>query len=205
MPTGYTAAVVDGSITELEPFVWQLARGMGALVSMRDEPWGAPVPERFEPSQYNAERLAEARAEQHRLRVMTSKEAQAAAVAEVAECERNKADYFARRNAERQRYEAMITKVQAWERAPEGIKEFALEQLHRGMEFDCPLDAEKYYSECPTRDGDEWRRLKLEKCEKDIIYHAAEQAKEDARIEGRNAWLAQLRASLTPPATGDDQ
>lgn len=54
MPTGYTANVPDG-IT-FEQFVWQCARGMGALVMMRDEPTGAPIPERFEPSDYNAKR-----------------------------------------------------------------------------------------------------------------------------------------------------
>jgi hypothetical protein len=36
MPTGYTAAIKDG--ISFEKFVWDCARGMGALVMMRDEP-----------------------------------------------------------------------------------------------------------------------------------------------------------------------
>lgn len=70
MPTGYTANVHDG-IT-FEQFVWQCARGMGALVTMRDEPTGAPIPERFEPSDYNAKRLQEAKDELVRLRAAVS-------------------------------------------------------------------------------------------------------------------------------------
>ncbi len=50
MPTGYTDAVKDG-IT-FDQFVLGCARGMGALVMMRDEPSGTPIPERFEPSRF---------------------------------------------------------------------------------------------------------------------------------------------------------
>lgn len=38
MPTGYTAPVVDGEVTELKEFVWRCARAFGALVYLRDDP-----------------------------------------------------------------------------------------------------------------------------------------------------------------------
>jgi hypothetical protein len=177
----------------------QLARGMGALVMMRDDPSDAAIPEAFEPSQYSAKSLLKARTERDTLRAMTTAEANSAAQAEVKEYDRSESAYRAEKVVARQRYQAMLDKVLAWEGAPEGIKEFGLEQLRRGMEFDCPAET-KFYRERPTEIGEEWRRAKLEKLAKDILYHAAEQAKEDARTEERNSWIAQLRRSL---AQGD--
>jgi hypothetical protein len=50
MPTGYTAAVADGTITEFPDFAMQCARAFGTLVLMRDEPQDAAIPEKFEPA-----------------------------------------------------------------------------------------------------------------------------------------------------------
>lgn len=194
MPTGYTAGVVDGTITELTPFAMQLARGMGALVSMRDDPWDAPVPEKFEPSSYNADKHAEALARRDALYAMTDAEADAAAEAEYQSDLASKAKYLASKAEQRERYAAMIAKVEAWQGAPEGIKEFALEQLRSGMTFDCGKVS--YWKEPTLLTGAEWRKCQLEEVAKDILYHSAEDAKERARTEGRNAWLAQLRKSL---------
>lgn len=196
MPTGYTAAVADGEISELEPFVWQLARGMGALVTMRDEPWDAPIPESFEPStKYYDEALATARSERDRLYGMSGKDAQAAADAEYAEWNRQRDAASEDHRARRNRYNAMLAQVVQWQGAPEGIKEFALEQLTTGRDFDC-REPFQFYRDPPLRDGSEWRRAKLEKCARDIANLEAERAKEVARTEGRNAWLTQLRKSL---------
>lgn len=195
MPTGYTAAVVDGSLTELEPFIWQLARGMGALITMRDDPHDAPIPERFEPSDYNAKRLSEAQAERDRLYAMTDFDCEVAARMEATAYDERVAKHRAEKAEQRQRYQSMIDKVRAWQGAPEGIKEFGLEQLARGMEFDCP-EPFTWYEDRPSEDGSVWRSGKLAKVARDIEYHSAEDAKERARVDGRNAWLAQLRRSL---------
>jgi hypothetical protein len=47
MPTGYTAPIADGMT--FEQFALGCARAFGALVTMRDEPSDAPIPERLEP------------------------------------------------------------------------------------------------------------------------------------------------------------
>jgi len=200
MPTGYTAAVSDGEITELAPFVMRLARGMGALIMMRDDDWDAPIPEAFKPSTYNADKLSDARAERDRLRAMTMAECTAAAQAEAITFD---LELDAAKNAhreKRERYADMIDKVEAWEDAPEGIKEFGLQQLRESMEFDC-REPFTYWRERPSEDGATWKAERLAKVERDIMYHAKSQAEEEARTEGRNAWLAQLRQSLStnPP------
>lgn len=82
MPTGYTADVASGKITSLRDFALICARGMGALVMMRDEPFDAPIPERFEPSVFYKKHLDEAKQELAALRAMTAEDADNAAAAE---------------------------------------------------------------------------------------------------------------------------
>lgn len=195
MPTGYTACVADGSVEDLPTFALQLARGMGALITMRDEPSDAPIPDQFEPSDWSAKRLEEARQERDRLYAMSDQDAQAEADREVAEYHEARVKAEAEHKERRVRYEAMIAKVRAWEGAPEGIKDFALQQLESGMDFDCGRPF-RFYRDEPAGDGVAWKAAALVEVARDIEYHAGEDAKERARTERRNAWLAQLRASL---------
>lgn len=195
MPTGYTADVQSGAITELKPFVMQLARGMGALVMMRDDPHDAPIPERFEPSPYYAERLAKTEAEVERLRTMSDEDAEAAAVAAHAEVmaayEESKAEHEAQRN----RYLAMIEKVEAWQGAPEGIKEFALSQLRDSLDFDC-REPFRFYRSTDKLTGAEWRAQALHDAQRSLGYDRKAHDDEVTRVEARNQWLTQLRRSL---------
>lgn len=202
MPTAYTADVADGKITDLRSFALQCARGMGALIMMRDEPWDAPIPERFEPGTYNAERLAEAKELRQHLYNMTNSEADEDAKAEFEEKAAAKAKWLADKAERRARYNAMLAQVEQWEGPPEGLKEFMLDQLRIGRDGDCP-DNDRYYDEPVALTGSEWRRLKLEKVADDIQYHAAENAKERERTESRNGWIARLRASLPSEQRAD--
>ncbi len=195
MPTGYTAAVVDGEITELEPFVLKLARGMGALITMRDEPWDAPIPDVFEPSDYSAKRLREAQERHAEILAMTESECQKAALAEYVQIKEDEKSYLAKKEIGRERYKAMMAKVEAWEGAPDGIKEFGLSQLRQGMDFDCPENP-SYYKTAKKQTGAEWRAEQLKKCLRDIQYSASAHEEEVARAKERTAWVKQLKTSL---------
>jgi len=62
MPTGYTAGVQDGKITEFSDFALNCARAFGALITMRDDPQDTPIPEKFEArTSYYDERLENAK------------------------------------------------------------------------------------------------------------------------------------------------
>ena len=47
MPTGYTANVEDGTMTELRDYALLCARGIGFTLPIRDEPFETPLPEAF--------------------------------------------------------------------------------------------------------------------------------------------------------------
>lgn len=195
MPTGYTAGVADGSINDLKTFALQLARGMGALVMMRDEPWDAPIPDRFQASRYNKDRLNELKEEREEIRNLEGGSLTSAwyKAYNEADTARNKAE--ARHYEQRDRYLAMISLVEDWTGAPEGIKEFALAQLDSGYEFDCKAPYKSYATPVPDT-AVEWKQQKLERIETDILYHAKAYAEECERTESRNIWIKQLKESL---------
>ena len=197
MPTGCTAAIADG--IDFETFVMRCARGMGALIMMRDEPIDAPIPERFEPSDYHTRKLAEANAELEKLHAMSLEETEAAArEAFEAETKAN-GEAIARNRELRGKYEAMLSQVQAWEPPTpdhDSFKKFIADQLTESIRFDC---SESYYEERKPKQqtGAEWLESQIAKAAQDVEYHTTEHAKEVERTEGRNGWIGALRNSLS--------
>lgn len=197
MPTGLTADIEKG-IT-FPQFVWTCARQFGAFVTMRDEPHNAKAPERFEPSDYHANKIAELTAERDRIVSMTNAQADEAASAVNAEETTRYNGYIAERRALRAKYEAMLVQAKAWSPPSpdhEGLKTLMVEQLQQSIEFDCD---ERYVTKPANLDGSKWRRDRLTKIDRDLQYHHDENAKEVARTEQRNAWIAGLRASVPMP------
>jgi len=197
MPTGYTAAVADGTITTLEDFVLRCARAFGALTQLRDEPFNKPIPERLEPSPYHAKQIEAARDELRQLLSLSPEEIATAAVddyqARVLEYEKSVADFA----AERARYEAMIDKVKAYNCPHTELRDFMLQQLREGFRFDCPVDRDAWCSppgEPGTPAG--WLNRAIAKVAADLTYHSEKYAEEIERTETANAWLSELRASL---------
>ena len=82
MPTGYTAIIDDNPKVSFSDFVLRCARGMGACITMREEPNDTPIPERFEPSDYYRDRVERLRGTLARLSSMSDADAQAEADAE---------------------------------------------------------------------------------------------------------------------------
>lgn len=196
MPTGYTAAIENG--IDFKTFVWGCARGMGALIMMRDDPADAPIPERFEPSDYHPKKIDEARATLAKLEAMTSEDAATCAKAAFDEEVKRREDGIAKADSLRRKYEAILAQVREW-RPPtkdhEGLKRFMAEQIQSSIDFDCGTD---FYERMTPRllDPMEWLAKEQVKAMKEIGYHATEQEKEVQRTNERNAWVQALRSSL---------
>lgn len=195
MPTGYTADVKDGKITEFPEFAMRCARAFGALVEMRDAPNDAKVPERFEPSSYYAEQMEERRATVERLRTMTVAEADEAAESDYRENVERVRKWNAEKLETENRYKAMLAKVVEWEPPSEDhveLKKFMLQQLHESINFDCG----EPYAEPVRKTAEVWLAEQIAEADRRLAYISEEYAKELKRVENRNRWLAELRSSL---------
>jgi hypothetical protein len=194
MPTGYTADIAKG-IT-FEQYALACARAFGALILMRDDPSDAPIPERFEPSDYSVKALAEAKAELTHLDAMSVTETAAAADAEYAaeteRCSQRRAEYTELRN----KYNAMLAQVVQWEPpTPDHVKykEFMVEQIRSSIDGDCN---EKYITEPALLTGQQWLMRKITEARRSVAYHEKSHAEEIERTDNRNAWIKALRDSL---------
>ena len=195
MPTGYTADVQDGKVTTLKDYALSCARAFGALIHMRDEPADAPIVEDKE-SDYYANSLRSARQELVELKAMTKADIAKAFAEHKAEQEQKRREYVARVAEQKERYETMLAKVNAWEPPTAdhvGLKEFMASQLTQSIDFDCKVYEDLYAVEGTA---EEWYARRLESVEKGIAYATKRKAEEAERVRSRNKWIADLKASL---------
>lgn len=196
MPTGYTHPVAEGEITELKDFAMYCARDFGALISMRDEPMDAEIPEQFEPSTFYKDKLDEAVEKQKKLLAMSPDEAAAEALADFDRQLAARVKATTEMEEERSRYLDMLAKVQAWKpptKEHKGLKAFMVDQLKQSIEFDCNPH---WSREIKLSSGEEYRQQMLKACEASIERYTDEHQEELERVANRNAWLKALRDSL---------
>jgi hypothetical protein len=198
MPTGYTSKLYEGEDQTFEDFAWSCARAFGALILMRDDPADAPIPEKFEPSSYHVEKLAEAERELAEFEAMGTAEQADLYLAECAENVAKRAEEVRKRRDLRERYEAMLWQVETWEPPTadhEGMKTFMVEQLKSSIDFDCHPGTDVYPARLPDRIED-WYDDRIKKLRWNVDYHRKSLAEEIERTNERNGWVSALRDSL---------
>lgn len=195
MPTGYTADVQSGKLTEFKDFALRCARGLSILGVLRDEPLDAPIPETFTISSYHAVQLAESKAEYARLEALSDAEIEQNCLAAYESAMKEHRARVEQKKLERKRYETMIAKVWAWEPPSpdhEYLKDFMRTQLVESLEHDCDLGL----SEPKLMSASDWKKSMLESVQWSIDYHTKQIAEETERNNKRTEWVRLLRESL---------
>jgi hypothetical protein len=196
MPTGYTAAIKDG--VTFDKFAMNCARAFGALITLRDEPGDAPIPDRFEPSDYHAKAIRKAEERLLELDGISVEDAGLAAQVDHETALESCRKTIAENDQLRARYEGMLKQVDAWQPPTpdhEELKKFMREQITRSIDFDC--SNEYYLRNMPAKlTAMEWRSKQVEAARRDIAYHSKEHAEEVGRAASRTDWVKALRESL---------
>jgi hypothetical protein len=193
MPTGYTADVADGKVTDFRTFALRCARAFGACIMQRDDPMN-DLPKPRESSSYAIEALARAHADVALYANMAPNEAEAA-------CRREYADYLAsvqQTNATRaiihQRYMDMLDAVDAWvppTSEHQALKHFMREQLSESDKWEGePMEPNE------PEATDVWLARKRERAQRDVDCYKKQVAEEEQRVHGANAWIQALYDSL---------
>jgi hypothetical protein len=193
MPTGYTADVADGKVTDFRTFALRCARAFGATVMQRDESLDVPPAPRV-PNPYYTEERQKAEARIRELSEMAAADAARAAEASYRAALASHEEYIKASVATHERYRAMLAQVDAWtpptaEHAP--LKRFMREQIERSDTFGV------YTPTAPERlSGAEWRAREMEHAARDLAYFTKQEREERDRCAGANAWIEALYASL---------
>jgi len=196
MPTGYTDCIKDN--VSISNFILRCARAMGACVTMRDENSGTPIPERFEPSNFYADKVIEVEKELAKTKTMSIEDADKAALKEYEDEIARNEKYIRDALSLREKYESMLTQVNAWEPpTPDhiGLKKFMQEQISGSIDFDCSTD---HYENKVVEmlSGAKWKEKRLKTLLSDLSRYKRENLEEVSRTESRNNWIKQLRGSL---------
>ena len=196
MPTGYTAGVGDGTVTEFAEYALGCAKAFGACIEMRDEPHDAQIPDAFEPSTYHAEQLAVAEADLAAIKSSTDAEIQTVADGWYSGERIRYDDRLAETRTTRARYEAMLAKARAFTSPSadhDNYKAFLCSQLDDSIKWDCN---EEHATEPTEKTAAEWRADRIAELTHSIAYHTEHHAADVKRAEERTQWVAQLRAAL---------
>lgn len=201
MPTGYTADVQSGAVTDLRTFALRCARAFGACILQRDDESNA-LPKHREESSHYAKSLDEARERLALLEAMSLTEAQDAADRSYgllyADYEKRKAENLIERN----RYNAMLAEVVQWKPPTSehvGLKDFMVEQLRSSIDFD------DHEPEAPAHlSGPAWRAMEIGIVRGNVKYYEKSLREERERVRGANQWIDALYESLPVVATVRD-
>jgi hypothetical protein len=198
MPTGYTAAIKDG-IT-FEEYALGCARAFGALVLMRDEPSDAPIPEKFEESDYHTLKLVELAAREQEILNMTAEQIESAALESWNKAEAHRTSRLEESRALRSKYEAMLESVDAWASPSpdhDKYKAFMRSQIEESIQWDC--DEGCYANPAAKQSGADWAIDQLTEIARQTVCHTKEHAAEVERTNKRNEWIRLVRESFRQP------
>lgn len=196
MPTGYTAELMEKGM-EFKPFVLQCARAFGALITMRDDPMDADIPDKFEPSDYNVKGLAEAIQEHKRLQDMSYDKKMAFGKKQKAENIKGLQKSLATATAENERLSEMARQINAWKPpTPDHaeLKNFMLNQINISMHN--LSYSHEHLDDAEERSPMSYYVTAVSHVAWEINYHTEENKKECERAENRTEWVKQLRMSL---------
>lgn len=195
MPTGFTAEIEKG-IT-FKQFATNCARAFGALVTMRDDPMDAPVPDEIKPDAYHYNKLKKAEKKLDLAKKMTLCEAKVLAKQEYEKRLRDNAETLKNRNALKDKYVKMLRQVENWQPpTPDHLnfKKFMTDQIVDSIKFDCSTDY--YDNQVTLMSPKKYREEIIKSCEHDIKYHSEQHQKEVESCAVRTKWIQDLKKSL---------
>ncbi len=196
MPTGYTHKLMESG-QPFPEFIMSCARAFGALMTMRDDPADAPIPEKFEPSNYSVKALAKAERDLSRLSRLNAKQRLAFGQRAKRKAVATRRKWAEQHRKEDARLEDMERQVKAWTPpSPDhvGLRDFMLDQIKISK------NGPDYWGGLVTaeevKEPMQFFIDALAEAARSIDYHRKEIAQENKRVDDRNRWVKQLRASI---------
>ena len=199
MPTGYTADVQDGNITELKDYALLCARAFGPLIHMRDDSLDTPISEPDEESWYNTEALKKAKDALYDMYNSTNEDLQSLLEEEYSNQEKSRLNQLEKIRVHRNHYENMLSKVHNWEPPTKDhveLKKFMINQLNESVNFDCN-DEEYYDNPSEEMNLSDWFDENQENYLWRIDYHEKRIEERSEKTEDKKIWIKNLKESFS--------
>lgn len=202
MPTGYTAGLVDGTITDFEGFATTCMRAFGATVHMREDSLDTEYEPRI-PSDHHLKGIETAKQELKRIKALTDDEIRSATAQSIkVDIEYNEVKISQKKEL-LAHLNSVLKKVNEWTpptEEHESFKEFMQEQIQSTINHDADF---KYNTEqtemLKNRVGEApeiAREKMMESAQWNLDYHTKEQASEVKHCATSNKWVEDLMNSF---------
>jgi len=195
MSTGYTAGIKNG--ISFEEYVLRCARNFGACITMRDEPFDKPIPEKFEESDYYKKKVENIKEKLQELKSLSDAELQIIIDKEYENKIKDNQERILECKALKEKYDEMLYQVNEWNPPSKehiGLKNFMIDQINISYS-DCDYS---YYEnkKIIKLQIEQYKYEKEKELLKDLDYHMKRWKEEAERTAERNLWIKQLRESL---------
>jgi hypothetical protein len=199
MATGYTQKILDGATPR--EFALECARAFGALIEMRDDPMGLPIPAELEDQ--DSERYKSI-IEKAQKRIKHVKKMSLARAAKHAQNDYDNAkNYHTAGIQEKAENCFKLAKVMAEVASytpptpdHENYKEFMLTQVAETVDWDGnPEHHTKELAKLRVLSPQEWKAKQIERAQWDVDYYTKQLNEHQERHAGRNQWLQDLHRS----------
>lgn len=203
MPTGYTAGILDGTITTFPQFAKLCMRAFGATIHLRDESLDHEYEPRT-PSDYHQKEIAKAKQLLIDAEKLTDDEIVDTRKKQLEDSKKYHLEAIEKAKKSNVQMNKILSDVRKWQPpTPDhtGFKDFMIEQIEKTIDFDCETDYHdkgliEIETELLTINASEIRNQMIEQAKKDLAYHNAENLKEIQRCEQSNNWVSDLLGSL---------
>jgi len=202
MPTGYTDGVRSGEVTSFAEYALECARAFGALIMLRDEPKGIPIPE-LEPDEHYIKNKDDAARELLEIRTRTPDDWRKAYHQYAEETIARREESLARIAEERARCTAMLEKARMFKPPSNehaNYAKFLCSQLEESIAWDCST---KFYDELTVEPFEKWKNSteemawrRLDMASKSLSDEIERCSDEIERYRSRNEWVRQLREAI---------
>lgn len=194
MPTGYTAKVQNGEITDPKEYILNCARNFGALIHMRDS--DSCEIEKRKVDNYYLERMESSIKDYQDFIKLSDDEIEKRINKEYDEAVLRQEKGLNSFYEHEKRYQDMIEKVSEWV-APTGdhvqLKDFAINQLKTSLEYDCSDYLRKsYLKKIEKQTIEEYKASMIQNYLEDIEYNSKHYKEELERVKEVNKWIDEL-------------
>ena len=192
MASTYTSDIAKD--ISFRQFVLNCARACTPLAFMRDEPWGALIPETREVSAYYVEKIKETQELLDKVSKMTPEECEEEAQKEYQDSCEYKQESNRKRKELKDKYEAMLEKVRAWDCPHSYLKDFMVTQINQSIAHDCYVSVNP--KEPQPLSGEVWKKTRIDKLTEDLERYQKRLREEAKQVTEYNIWIRQLLDSL---------
>lgn len=196
--TGLTATALEKKMSFKE-YAHLIARQFGALITMRDDPMDAQIPEEFKPDDYHLRAKQRAEERLAELRRMTIAEAKAELIAQRAEEHAEAEASRKKRSEENDYFERLLMRARDWQPPSpdhQNLKKMMVEQLEMSIDRDDSFWTGQLMN-IDAKTPEQYRQEQIDAAAGNIEYHTEGYEKEVETVAKRNLWLKRLRESLT--------